>query len=150
MPAIPFTANISACIYIASAFIHVIDVSLQSIFDLHLQTVIWDEPRSHKLGLDFLRGQTINAMTDLTPAPNHMLEAVHCNYKSVCNTHQWWCRKYSLEWSLVYGGCKEVHSSKSLFTKCQTMMEGWMDNQPLTMLETKAILVPRHFHVYIA
>ena len=48
-------------------------------------------------------------MTDLKPAPQYLLEAIHCGCKTDCSTRRCGCRKYGLECSLACSNCKGLH-----------------------------------------
>lgn len=47
-------------------------------------------------------------MTDKEPAPKELLEIIHCNCKTVCNTRRCKCRLYGLDCNSAYGHCKDV------------------------------------------
>ena len=44
--------------------------------------------------------------TDQKPAPDYLMEAIHCNCRTDCSTRRCSCRKYGLECSPACGDCK--------------------------------------------
>ena len=51
--------------------------------------------------------------TDMPPATKSLLEAIHCNCKSDCQTNRCGCRKHGLECSVSCGECRGVSCSNA-------------------------------------
>ena len=86
----------------------------------------------HRLGLGCSRWEMVHVSIDLSPVPNYLLGAIHCNCKSACNTRHRKCRKYGLEYSLQCSCWKESHWTNVTLHEMPDD-DGWIDNQSWTM-----------------
>ena len=64
-------------------------------------------------GWKYNDGKLIPCMTDMTPAPENLLEAIHCGCKSGCQSRRCSCRKFAMNCSLACAGCKGLHCKNS-------------------------------------
>jgi len=53
----------------------------------------------------------VPVMTEMKPAPDYLLDAIHCGCKADCSTQRCSCRKYNLECSSACSECKGLHCS---------------------------------------
>jgi len=53
----------------------------------------------------------VPVMTEMKPAPDYLLDAIHCSCKADCSTRRCSCRKYNLECSSACSECKGLHCS---------------------------------------
>ena len=53
----------------------------------------------------------VPVMTEMKPAPDYLLDAIHYSCKADCSTRQCSCRKYNLECSSACSECKGLHCS---------------------------------------
>lgn len=58
-------------------------------------------------------GKFIAVRTDLPPAPDHLLEVIHCNCRTGCSTLKCTCRRNGLECTFACGECKGSSCSNS-------------------------------------
>ncbi|KAG1678576.1 hypothetical protein GQR58_013380 [Nymphon striatum] len=53
----------------------------------------------------------VPVMTEMKPAPDYLLDAIHCGCNTDCSTRRCSCRKYNLECSSACSECKGLHCS---------------------------------------
>jgi len=53
----------------------------------------------------------VPVMTEMKPAPDYLLDVIHCGWKADCSTRRCSCRKYNLESSSTCSECKGLHCS---------------------------------------
>ena len=59
-------------------------------------------------------GKFLPVKTDLPPAPNYLLEVIHCNCKTGCSTLKCTCRRHGLECTFACGDCKGSSCSNAV------------------------------------
>ena len=59
-------------------------------------------------------GKVIPLRTDLPPAPDHILEVIHCNCKTGCSTLKCTSRRNGLECTFACGDCKGTSCSNAM------------------------------------
>ena len=78
----------------------------------YLQGMVWmgcsENMEPTKWGLDLQGDKLIPVMMDNTPAPDVLLQMIHCNCVGGCNTMRCSCKKYGLECTAACGSCKIV------------------------------------------
>ena len=53
----------------------------------------------------------VPVMTEMEPAPDYLLDAIHCGSNADCSTRRCSCRKYNLECSAACTECQGLHCS---------------------------------------
>ncbi|KAG1701346.1 hypothetical protein GQR58_004811 [Nymphon striatum] len=53
----------------------------------------------------------VPVMTEMKPAPDYLLDAIHCGCNTDCSTRRCSCRKHNLECSTACSECKGLHCS---------------------------------------
>ena len=59
-------------------------------------------------------GKFLPVKTDVPPAPNYLLEVIHCNCKTGCSTLKCTCRRHGLEYTFACGDCKGSSCSNAV------------------------------------
>jgi len=77
----------------------------------YLQSMVWmgcsENMEPTKWGWDLQGDKLIPVMMDNTPAPDVLLQMIHCNCVGGCNTLSCSCKKYALECTAACGSCQD-------------------------------------------
>jgi len=81
-----------------------------------------DEMTPSEWGWKVERDKLVPVTTDKSPAPDALIQIIHCNCLEGCNTLRCTCRKYGLECTSACGHCQDGNSDN-------------MNNDPVTANE---------------
>lgn len=82
----------------------------------YLQIMIWmghDTMRPGEWGWIRREKMFQPVMTSLTPAPEYLLELIHCKCLQSCGTQRCTCKRYKLTCSSACGACQETYCENS-------------------------------------